>query len=195
MHVSRTETCRKKERERERGEKKMKKTIAAILIMTIAALSCFAEDKPINLTATVTYENTFSMALVASKTSDGTYTAADVTGLDLKASGTVYFKVLDSSSYNNTETEVYTVSLAVTPFENANHDQMAVALNALTTKPVANLSYSAVADNSFDVTYAAYKSIINSDAEIANFNVSWAGNANIPAGSYTSTVTLSYVAK
>ncbi|MFA6935152.1 MAG: hypothetical protein WCR70_07770 [Sphaerochaetaceae bacterium] len=173
----------------------MKKTIAAILIMTIAALSCFATDKPINLSANVSYENSIVMALVASKTQVGTYTASDVTGLNLKAAGTVYFKVLDSSSYNNTETEVYTVSIAVTPFENSNGDQMAVALNALTTVTAANLSYSTVVDNSFDVTYAAYKSIINSNVEIANFNASWLGNANIPAGDYTSTVTLTYAAK
>lgn len=98
--------------------KKMKKTIVAILIIAIAAFSCFAvdsaSDNSVTLNGAVKEAFTPSIELVASLTQSKTVAYASgtslnvatidgegvVTGTGVDEAGTVYFQILDRSIVN-----------------------------------------------------------------------------------------------
>lgn len=190
--------------------KKMKKTIVAILIIAIAAFSCFAEvaapsiaeDGIIQLQGTVLEHDEVTYTLQAKMEEDGDYSTGDITGIVLSTSGTVNVQVVETSIYNMKDQATRSLKVTVTDFTNTySSDTVSLGVTVDTavngTSDDEDLTYSAVTIDgkivTWTCTYAGHRYINVSDQLAGQFNVNWTGSTTLAAGDYTSTITLEIV--
>jgi hypothetical protein len=190
--------------------KKMKKTIVAILIITIAAFSCFAADT----TKTVTLESSLiddvftpSILLYAVDAKDNVNAVPVeddlIDKLDFTQAGRVNFAIVDKTVVNSSAPRTNSVAVTISDCTNgqtAESGYRVVKTLSLSKVTAVNAEDAKVAsvvnelnNKAIDLTYTRYLSYAVNNV-VGTFYVTWAAESTLAAGQYTANVTITYSA-
>ena len=196
---------------------RMKKLAIALLMMLSGIISLSAsEAKSILLHINIASATGINLILEASSTDGSGYqpTSLDVDLVKRSVDdnqGTAYFRIIDASIKNSAHAVTYRVSATASPFE---HSDVAVGAPSIATTisadPLTGIVNPSItdgkrvvawhADNAagapvWAVTYLQGQAFDYSvlKPELGKFAVSWPRSETVISGSYTSTITMSYV--
>jgi hypothetical protein len=205
----RDQAC-KKRKDKLQEKKKMKKTIAAMLIIAIAAFSCFAEpptddgsDNTVLLTGSVAKVWIPSIELQGSKSGTGDWGSSVEVG-ELKSGGTVYFQILDNTEVNSNTTQTLTVSVTCNPWVGVDdhNETRAITQSIIAPEPAANGVTPSNPGEPADtmkllLTYDTFNYHKLDNQVVAKFTASWSpdtGASKLGAQNYNASVVISVTA-
>jgi hypothetical protein len=188
----------------------MKKTIVSILIIAIAAFTCFAvESLPEGIEATKTVKlngsvSPIELAPVISlfgNESEGLagveYTKQSLSFTNLGSGGTAYFQIKDSTEVKLDELQFITVSASVDQWLGANNGETrAITLSAIdpdeTLTTALNGVKAELVEGALKLTYAEHVYWENVNSIVATFTATWKNDADssqvLGADTYTANV-------